>query len=415
MKQSDFEGDFALVKQRVLNEARAAQVEDKDRFRTLIRDAYWFYHLREAVPGPPAYTLREALSRRKLPQLQALAKRHACAGYSRMRRDELLDALAAHLCSGDVFHAFLMRLSKRDWLFFCDLAKQRLIRVRDPQTEYLPSVLRCGYFFPYLDEDRLQFAITDEAAARLSSDAGRASQKHKENQLAADMLAIASANLYGRLSIGDFVDMLNRYQGSKGMGGLEELLYLGALEIIDKKDSAYEIVGMDIVSTSLVPGGVLDEDGVEELVRLQKQRARFVPATARELARYAQEGYHDPSPQADALQTQLRFLGLGDRDADGLLSEIVQTLRATGDAEQALSVVDELGLGIGAAAREKLRLGIRALRSVTRQWALCGHSPDSLAAVSAGPAGPSGKKPQRNLPCPCGSGKKYKHCCGKNL
>jgi preprotein translocase subunit SecA len=23
------------------------------------------------------------------------------------------------------------------------------------------------------------------------------------------------------------------------------------------------------------------------------------------------------------------------------------------------------------------------------------------------------KHPQRNDPCPCGSGKKYKHCCGK--
>ena len=24
------------------------------------------------------------------------------------------------------------------------------------------------------------------------------------------------------------------------------------------------------------------------------------------------------------------------------------------------------------------------------------------------------KKIGRNEPCPCGSGKKYKHCCGKN-
>jgi preprotein translocase subunit SecA len=27
----------------------------------------------------------------------------------------------------------------------------------------------------------------------------------------------------------------------------------------------------------------------------------------------------------------------------------------------------------------------------------------------------SHKKIGRNDPCPCGSGKKYKHCCGKNL
>lgn len=37
------------------------------------------------------------------------------------------------------------------------------------------------------------------------------------------------------------------------------------------------------------------------------------------------------------------------------------------------------------------------------------------ARLGAGPAGPavtSGKKPGRNDPCPCGSGLKYKKCCG---
>ncbi|MCD6221962.1 SEC-C domain-containing protein [bacterium] len=27
----------------------------------------------------------------------------------------------------------------------------------------------------------------------------------------------------------------------------------------------------------------------------------------------------------------------------------------------------------------------------------------------------AGKKVGRNDPCPCGSGKKYKHCCGRNV
>ena len=37
------------------------------------------------------------------------------------------------------------------------------------------------------------------------------------------------------------------------------------------------------------------------------------------------------------------------------------------------------------------------------------------AAMASGPTGPSGqaKPPGRNEPCPCGSGRKFKHCCGK--
>ena len=32
-----------------------------------------------------------------------------------------------------------------------------------------------------------------------------------------------------------------------------------------------------------------------------------------------------------------------------------------------------------------------------------------------GDAPEKGKKPGRNDPCPCGSGRKYKNCCGKRL
>ena len=49
------------------------------------------------------------------------------------------------------------------------------------------------------------------------------------------------------------------------------------------------------------------------------------------------------------------------------------------------------------------------------------QAPSPMAMVAAGradnrtkqPAKVSGRKVGRNDPCPCGSGKKYKHCCGR--
>ena len=38
---------------------------------------------------------------------------------------------------------------------------------------------------------------------------------------------------------------------------------------------------------------------------------------------------------------------------------------------------------------------------------------DSLAAALTAAAKPAAKRVGRNDPCPCGSGKKYKKCCGK--
>ena len=44
----------------------------------------------------------------------------------------------------------------------------------------------------------------------------------------------------------------------------------------------------------------------------------------------------------------------------------------------------------------------------TKQKALFAEQRNSRTVVK-------GKKIGRNDPCPCGSGKKYKHCCGANL
>jgi preprotein translocase subunit SecA len=41
---------------------------------------------------------------------------------------------------------------------------------------------------------------------------------------------------------------------------------------------------------------------------------------------------------------------------------------------------------------------------------------EAMAAAEKEKAKPirTGPKVGRNDPCPCGSGKKYKHCCGRN-
>jgi preprotein translocase subunit SecA len=39
---------------------------------------------------------------------------------------------------------------------------------------------------------------------------------------------------------------------------------------------------------------------------------------------------------------------------------------------------------------------------------------EAAAAVEKARPVRAGPKVGRNDPCPCGSGKKYKHCCGKN-
>ena len=54
---------------------------------------------------------------------------------------------------------------------------------------------------------------------------------------------------------------------------------------------------------------------------------------------------------------------------------------------------------------------IEAPKAVTENQQLTTNSPEGASK----PAMHTQKTPGRNDPCPCGSGKKYKNCCGKNV
>ena len=53
------------------------------------------------------------------------------------------------------------------------------------------------------------------------------------------------------------------------------------------------------------------------------------------------------------------------------------------------------------------------LKSVSRFWSFCGHTPEEAANFEPNKSPVRAYKVGRNDPCPCGSGKKYKKCCGR--
>ena len=55
-----------------------------------------------------------------------------------------------------------------------------------------------------------------------------------------------------------------------------------------------------------------------------------------------------------------------------------------------------------------------AINDWTKSRSTLGNLPPFMQAASAPRAPYSGKKVGRNEPCPCGSGRKYKRCCGAN-
>lgn len=174
----------------------------------------------------------------------------------------------------------------------------------------------------------------------------------------------------------------------------------------------------------------------EKLVIAQRERFELphYPFSEKEFIDAGAPGYYERVPQLDA------FLELLDYYFDipqEQLNEIVLNLnvhmRGSLEPVAAIKYLESF-LEIPAPVfLEELTAAVVALQRGTRSWVLKGHRPkdlikeEVLMAVSRGVKQPSANafekhlkeasvekvKIGRNDPCPCGSGKKYKKCCGK--
>ena len=86
--------------------------------------------------------------------------------------------------------------------------------------------------------------------------------------------------------------------------------------------------------------------------------------------------------------------------AEALLETILgpeEEVAMPADSEAQLALLEEKGI---------------AVQHLYQAWRALGLPAPELLGVTAAGAAKSG--PGRNEPCPCGSGKKYKKCCGAN-
>lgn len=261
----------------------------------------------------------------------------------------------------------------------------------------------------------------------------------------------AASNLYARIPL----RMLYKIYNSQNPPVSQED-FLDAAEIISHEQNFYTIVRPEVFHGDAAPSQPMDQElvaehlyavGEEDYYKLeaaQEGKPWYLPDRERFLA-YADSSYTKKTPQllelADALQRTQRKIHCPPME---IAEEIEMYLRMDSSLQ---SIVDESQrLGVRFQNQQKFREFLQLLLEVshhTRRYSHRGHTPaelglprqsleevlqtvtyaahyqDPLANLAAVPNGKiknaptvSGK-PARNAPCPCGSGRKYKNCCGK--
>lgn len=221
----------------------------------------------------------------------------------------------------------------------------------------------------------------------------------------------------------------------------------------------------------------LDMDEVLGLLEVREGKPRYLPDIKTFLS-YADPDYYEQTPHTKALKKALLAMGLANDEAQDLIDTLHFNIAEEEEMSEILSVLEEYDVTLESDHADKIIQLMMKVFNSTRLWRNYGHTPDEIVrmmgreqprSIHFGPgiekmflngdmkfgdlkrssmghplindefkdsfmsevarmkrlvensalpdsqsnAGLS-KRPGRNEPCPCGSGLKYKKCCGKN-
>jgi hypothetical protein len=263
----------------------------------------------------------------------------------------------------------------------------------------------------------------------------------------------AAANLYARIPLRKLYDIYisqNAY--------ISESDFLQVTELISHEHHHYAVLGREVFWEAAEPSLSIDRELVASHLyecgydyyyetEAQQEGIKYYIPSKEELLKYADEWYIEWTPQVAAVERYLRY---SQRKLHCPIADVIDDLHLamTMGNDYAAMVTDARRLGVRFDNEQSLRTFLRLLIDMcrhTRQFAHRGHTPEEchapaenmdLIAVGIEYKGEyedgltraakllrtafdkslsntlSGA-PSKNAPCPCGSGRKYKNCCGK--
>ncbi|MFE5323861.1 YecA family protein [Paenibacillus sp. NPDC056579] len=216
---------------------------------------------------------------------------------------------------------------------------------------------------------------------------------------------------YGVLSTDEWSAMIERHTGVKP-------LYYQSHSVL--MEAAHFHLQLYFTSKGLAYGKVRAAEQLHAEHEARKDLP-YCPFTKAQLLQAGEPDFVDRNPSYQSFITFLRkTFTISPEEADHLVEQCVYGIRLGHSPNdlfkflQSVLQINELDLV------KSFMSHIITLHNNTKQWSIKGYAPSELSASKNGETAPkadvinfsTGKKVGRNDPCPCGSGKKFKKCCG---
>jgi hypothetical protein len=402
----------------------------KDRIDTMSED-----ELRAAFENPetlfgylifdrkPIFDLRRLFESFRRKELQDLASEMQLPGRSGLKKSELIDAIYDCYSRSNLLQLLMSQSDEREIRALYNIMHSDIYYVEDEDFPYdfALTLLFHHIIAAFYDADRIAIVAFREFREKYAETFDEMRELLDDILDEMDEYACAAVNLYGILSIKDFMRIYLEQTSSDLNEGMARRMLSDLIGEEADSETEYRLRGDFLFSDSLDDW---DDDELEDLSERSRKYPLYVPPKE-EFLRYADWFYFEETPaHAEFAEYIQKKAGLDATDEDDKVSsglivgEICSVLRQWAQMQECFDILESFGIGFrDLKDTKKATQLIAQMNNNTRIWGNNGATPKELLARKQSGASQRSaeRKIGRNEPCPCGSGKKYKHCCGKFL
>lgn len=363
-----------------------------------------------AVRAGENISLKEALGQWTVTELRALASANSVKSPSRLRKEPLIDAVASALLEQDRMREVLLALEPADWGIFLRAAEVGIFHPKKTDSGCGLALQNLGYLYRIREAGKESYIVPEEVRAVYRELIAEGFRAQKERADLIHAYAMAAVNLYGVIPQGDLIRLFNTQNGKKIT---EEELFSVLIRHISL-GCGYALWEEYLVNDAFEANNYQD---VPDLLKRIGDKPRYIPPK-QEFLKYADPDYYEQVPEAALMRHYLLQDAELEPDlADEVLSELHFAIVLEAKPQQLLNILRDYEVPLPGGHMQIVLDILFGMSNTTRLWSNNGLTPNELferyerqhlrklpsKAVKIG----------RNDPCPCGSGKKYKRCCGR--
>ncbi|WP_079478841.1 SEC-C metal-binding domain-containing protein [Halobacillus salinus] len=358
-------------------------------------------------------TLKECLQRLTKGDLDEIRKFYQFQGLSQLSKQDLVDVLSDRI--PDEFKNALELLDEKRYHLILELAESggRVSAESYSHSEAL-HLAKSGLAFPVTHDGEYRFVLPDELIEAFHKADTPVMRKKAALNTEYVLLMNGMLHYYGFMQTDDVIEALASYTGETvDKGRLADVL-----ELVPEYEKDFEY------DYSMSGYNDLMADEPHKIERGQKARPElgFYPFSKQELLETGRDSSKAISQKMrefkrvvdrnyDIEEDHLEDLGF---EMETAIRNGIDTQTLLDELQQWIEIPDEQMLG-------ELIPPLMQAHNDTRMYDLKGYKPTELIEQERGALNPLPtnavpmklNKVGRNEPCSCGSGKKYKKCCGK--